>query len=148
MKTELYYKKKLNQKLPHTKITLHRNCPPTKNNDKPNTQVNRLSEGSTDAIKLHNKFSSLDTMDVDLDSSFDKQSKNKKVELHTSPPSLIMGKSTLLQWKYLRCKTNIDYVDLLIQRFNPLVLCLQETYIKMWIHHFWENIHFIIKLAM
>ena len=33
-------------------------------------QVNRLPKGSTDPIKLHNKFGSLDAMDVDLDPSY------------------------------------------------------------------------------
>ena len=48
------------------------------------TQVNRLPNGSADLIKLHNKFGCLDTVDVNLDPSFDKRSKWKKLELHTS----------------------------------------------------------------
>ena len=68
---------------PPTKTTFQRN-PATKNNDKANTQVNRLPKGSKYLIKLHNEFGSLDTVDVDLDPSFDKRSKRKKLELHTS----------------------------------------------------------------
>ena len=63
---------------PHTKITLKRNTLSTTNNNKSNTQVNILSKESTDPIKLHNKFCSWDTMDVDLDRSFDKRSKIKR----------------------------------------------------------------------
>ena len=83
--------------IPHTKITLQRNYRQAKNNNKPNKQISRLPKWSIDQIKLHNKFGSLDTMDVDLDPSFDKRSTNKKVELHTSSSSKIMGMSTLLQ---------------------------------------------------
>ena len=50
-------------------------------------QVKRLPQGSTNSIKLHNKFDSLDAMDVDLNPIYDKRTKNKKVELHTYPPS-------------------------------------------------------------
>ena len=69
-------------------------------------------------------------MDVDFDQSFDKLSKNINVELHTSPPSYIMGRSTFIQWNYRGFKVNTDEVDLLIQSFIPLVLCLLETYLK------------------
>ena len=62
---------------PHTKSTLQRNPCPIKNNN-PNTQVNRLPKGSAYPIKLRNTFGSLDTMDVDLDPSYDKQAKNKQ----------------------------------------------------------------------
>ena len=72
--------------IPHTKITLQRSPPPTKNNNKPNTQVNRLPKGSTDPIILHNKFGSFDTMDVDLDKVSINDLKNKKSN-YTSPPS-------------------------------------------------------------
>ena len=41
-----------------------------------------------------------------------------------------MGMSTLLQWNYRGFKANIDEIELLIHRFNRLLLCLQEIYIK------------------
>ena len=41
-----------------------------------------------------------------------------------------MGRSTLLQWNCRGNKANIDDVDLLIPKSNPLVLCLQEIYLK------------------
>ena len=59
---------------------------------KANTQVNRLPNWSANLIKLHNKFGCLDTVDVNLDPNFDKRSKWKKLELHTSPLSQIMGR--------------------------------------------------------
>ena len=64
-------------------------------------------------------------MDVDLDPSVDKRS--NKVESHTSPHSLITGRLTLRQCR--RFKANIAEMGILIQISNPLVLCLQETYL-------------------
>ena len=40
-----------------------------------------------------------------------------------------MGRSSLLHWNCRGFKATIGKVDL-IQRFNALVLCLQETYLK------------------
>jgi exonuclease III len=41
-----------------------------------------------------------------------------------------MNKHTIIQWNCRSFKSNYDEVHLLLQEYNPVAVCLQETFLK------------------
>ena len=46
----------------------------------------------------------------------------------TNPSSVIMD--TIIQWNCRGFRANYDEISLLLQKFNPVAVCLQETFLK------------------